>query len=206
MNEYTTSESAQEISDGYCLCGCGRQTKIIPYSSKRRGWIKGQPMRFIHGHNNPIIDLAGRFWEKVDKSAGPDGCWIWTGFLDRKGYGDFHSVGKGKSCYAHRVAYELTNGPIETSLEVCHACDNPACVNPAHLWLGTHADNMRDSVNKNRHARGEKNGHAILTETDVIAIRAKHAQGVSYRDLAAEYGTCRANISMIITGKRWKHI
>jgi len=206
MSEYTPEDASQEIPYGYCQCGCGQQTKIVPYTSKRRGWVKGERMRFLHGHNIETVDFADRFWSKVDKSAGPDGCWLWTGFLDRKGYGDFHTTGKGKRAYAHRVAYELTFGPVEDGKEVCHSCDNPRCVNPSHLWIGTHADNMRDATVKDRHARGERNGHAILTKADILAIRDEYAKGASRRDLSARYKTCRANISLIVTGKRWKHV
>jgi hypothetical protein len=94
--------------------------------------------------------LAERFWAKVDKNA-PGGCWLWTACRNQLGYGEF-SV-KNRSMWAHRVAWELVNGPIPNGLEICHNCptgDNPSCVNPEHMFLGTHADNLRDAIKKQR--------------------------------------------------------
>jgi hypothetical protein len=86
-----------------------------------------------------------RFWSKVSKS---DGCWLWIAYRDEKGYGAFGF--KGKVQRAHRVAYELALGPIAPGMHVLHSCDNPSCVNPSHLRLGTHADNMRDRIERGR--------------------------------------------------------
>jgi hypothetical protein len=96
---------------------------------------------------------AARFWAKVDKSPHPNGCWIWTAKLPRHGYGTFGLHGKSK--LAHRVCYRNTRGPIPPGLDVLHSCDNPPCVNPAHLWLGTNADNVRDKMTKGRHFSGD---------------------------------------------------
>ena len=100
------------------------------------------------------LDEIARFWSKVHKT---DTCWIWTPYKDRDGYGQvrFHN----KRMLAHRVAWELTNGPIPEGLFVCHNCpggDNPSCVNPAHLWLGTAAENNLDKVHKGRHVKKGK--------------------------------------------------
>lgn len=123
----------------------------------------------------------GAFWSRVDRSNA-DGCWIWTGTLDgNMGYGRF-TFGRGGRAPAHRVAFALRHGRIPRLL-VCHTCDNPPCVNPAHLWEGTAADNNRDRANKGRtvrpirdesrvrYARGERHGSAKLTAPDVVAIR-----------------------------------
>lgn len=107
-----------------------------------------------------VVDLGPpeeRFWAKVDKSD-PDGCWIWTAstFTDRNGYGKFNAAippVSNKTVYAHRFSYEMTNGPIPDGLFVLHKCDNPPCVNPAHLHLGTQADNMREMVERGRTKR-----------------------------------------------------
>jgi predicted DNA-binding protein (UPF0251 family) len=100
-------------------------------------------------------DLA-RFWSKVNKSAGPDGCWLWTASAHPRGYGRFGL--RGRTVYAHRLSYELAYGDILDGLDVCHSCDHPSCQNPAHLFAGTRGDNMADAVNKGRTARGERNG------------------------------------------------
>ncbi len=96
----------------------------------------------------PSRPLIERFWEKVAKADG-DGCWLWTGAIGKRwGYGTIKSGVRTRS--AHRVAWELTNGPIPAGLCVCHRCDTPACVRPTHLFLGTAADNMRDMYTKGR--------------------------------------------------------
>lgn len=99
---------------------------------------------------------ADRFWSKVDTSDGLFGCWIWTAsrFTKRGGYGQFHEWPKVR--YAHRVAWELTHGPIPDGMVVMHACDNPPCVNPQHLSLGTIADNAQDMVAKGRSLKGAR--------------------------------------------------
>lgn len=95
--------------------------------------------------------LAERFWPKVDQRGD---CWLWTGSINNYGYGMIAAGGRGgKVLKAHRVAWELTHGPVPDGLEVCHTCDQPRCVNPAHLWLGTHTENVRDMWRKGRGAR-----------------------------------------------------
>jgi len=155
-----------------------------------------------------------RFWSKVDKD-GPevthvDGlgpCWLWAAALDKDGYGKLR-VG-GRMLSAHRVSYELHNEPIPNGMCVCHCCDTRLCVNPTHLFLGTVADNNRDMTIKGRQdaARGEASGTAKLTEADVLSIRAQHAKGgVSQGALAKLFGVDQANISCIISRKRWAHV
>jgi hypothetical protein len=135
---------------GLCMCGCGEKTPIAIWSRERDGHVKGLPIRYIHGHDNrKSLDVC--FWEKVDK-RGPDDCWLWTGARNVCNYGTLRNGSRTLS--AHRVSYEIHNGPIPDGLHVLHVCDNPPCCNPAHFLLGTHSDNMADMVAKGRSTRG----------------------------------------------------
>jgi hypothetical protein len=160
-----------------------------------------------------------RFWEKVDKSAGPDGCWPWMAGTDRGGYGQFKV--SGRMVGAHCVAYGLTKGPIAAGLDVLHDCDNRPCCNPSHLWPGTHTDNMQDAASKGRTARGERNGThthpervargerrntAKLTETQVREVRWLSAAGNTHREIARLMGVSDSNIGRIVRGKTWGHL
>ena len=138
-----------------------------------------------------------RFWSKVDRRD-PDACWEWRGPLRRDGYG-FFGVG-GRNLTASRLACELAHGPSE--LESCHTCDNPRCCNPAHLYWGTHRQNMRDRDERGRTASGERNGRAKLTAEQVREIRGRPD---SQRKLAVEFGVDRTTIRDIRQGKIWQH-
>lgn len=141
-----------------------------------------------------------RFFEKF--TTGP-GCWVWRGHKNADGYGIFYRT-RTKAEKAHRVAYELLEGAIPDGLQVLHHCDNPACVRPGHMFLGTQPDNMADMVQKGRQRipNGEINPRAILTEEQVKAIRADTRY---HRDIAADYGVCQATISHIKNGRNWRN-
>lgn len=143
------------------------------------------------------------FWARVDQ---PDsGCWAWTGVVDRgTGYG--HVQYRGRNVLAHRLAYELACGPIPAGLQVCHACDNRRCCRPDHLWLGTHADNLRDAVAKGRMHRGERHGHARLTAEDIVDIRRGLAAGIPGAVLARLHGVHPNTIYNIGKGRSWSHV
>lgn len=153
----------------------------------------------------PRRSIAERLDRKLDKSAGPDGCWFFKGFKDRKGYGLIRSGNKLR--FAHRVAWETANGPVQDDLLVCHRCDVPRCCNPSHLFLGTHVDNMRDKSEKGRQAKGEQNGLAKLTESDIRTIRDLHEnRGVSAYKIAKAFGMGRSAILSIVNRETWKHV
>ena len=143
-----------------------------------------------------------RFWEYVDKKSW--GCWEWTGGIDRHGYGRFGAE-TARSIGAHRYSYALHNGPFQKSLFVCHKCDNPKCVNPDHLFLGAHQDNMDDMKKKGRGRglKGEQSPMAKLTEDDVIAIRKDND---SYRKIAEKHGVSTSLIGHIKNRRQWRHV
>jgi hypothetical protein len=170
--------------------------------------------------------VIARFWSKVSLGRGEDGpCWIWQANKTGFGHGTFYlpgAIGIG----AHRFAWILANGEIEGDLFVCHTCDNPSCVNPSHLFLGTQADNMRDCSIKGRAKgkpagkgddhffrltpntvkRGQNSPNAFLSDTQVLELLRRKAAGEQTSDLAREYGLKRSTIAFMISGRSWKHI
>lgn len=149
-----------------------------------------------------------RFWSKVDRSGGPDACWKWIGNIDKGGYGKFSVGPKGadKWLRAHRFAYEMSNPPLGDLL-ACHRCDNPSCVNPAHIFAGTNLDNIRDCISKGRHRVIRRAGVRIatlrsLTEDEVREIRGFAAGGESHESIAKRYPVQRRQISRIVQGTR----
>lgn len=150
------------------------------------------------------------FWPKVD-IRGPDECWPWKRSTQRYGYGGVTRNKEKKT--ASRVAWELTYGPIPADKPfICHHCDHPWCCNPAHLFPGTHLDNMADMRRKGRSPKndnhqGEDNGNAKLTEQKVRQIRERYVQGdVTQTQLAQEFGVSSPLVSMIINRRVWQHI
>jgi hypothetical protein len=148
-----------------------------------------------------------RFWRHVEKT---DGCWLWTGKANVSGYGVINL--NTRTMFAHRFLWTETHGPIPDGLYLCHHCDTPRCVNPAHLFLGTQKDNMQDYARKGlwkpreRQPRGSTVKTSKLTESQVKEIRFKSIHGHSYATLAAEYGVTSVNIGYIVRGKAWRHV
>lgn len=152
------------------------------------------------------------------------GCWNWTRRSKQRGYGVAY-FGKER-WLAHRAAYTLAKGAIPEGMSVCHSCDNPACINPDHLWLGTHKENMHDSIKKGRSRkppvhvgedhwrhkypemveRGEDNPNAIKSDEEVIALRRDYVSGVPLATLFKRYSVTKSSIHDYTSGRSWKHL
>lgn len=151
------------------------------------------------------MKLVSRFWSKVSIKSLAD-CWEWIAGKDRDGYGKF-KVG-GVDRIAHRLIWESFYGEIPHGLNVCHHCDNPGCVNPEHLFVGTHADNAADRGSKNRQAKGEQcASNVILTADEVVRIREEYSNGgISQTVLGEKYGVARTTVGNIVRRENWAHV
>lgn len=155
------------------------------------------------------VPLMDKFWPRFTRG---DGCWLWAAGKTRAGYGFL--AYRGQMIYAHRLSWEVHRGPIPPNTEVCHNCpggDNPGCVNPEHLFLGSHIDNMADCTAKGRRntsgigsRRGERHPAAKMTEADVHAIRARSSE--RHKDIARDFGVTRPAITAILARRSWSHI
>lgn len=154
--------------------------------------------------------IEERFWSYVDKSGK---CWIWTG--SKHGprgikYGSFYK--NGQRFKAHRLSYEMAYGKIPDGMLVCHKCDNGLCVNPEHLFLGTHRDNTHDMWNKGRgkagqnHTKGSEHPHAKLTEEQVKSIRLEREAGATYKKICTRYDIDTKTLYLILKRQTWKHV
>ena len=151
-----------------------------------------------------IKNMQERFWEKVNRT---EECWNWKGSLLPSGYGNF-SMNK-KPSLSHRVSWEMHNGKIPKGIFVLHKCDNRKCVNPDHLFLGTHTDNARDRESKNRgnHAKGDKCRTCKLSNREVNEIRRSYETGrFTQTKLAKLFKVTQSTIWFIITRRTWKHL
>lgn len=144
-----------------------------------------------------------RFWHFVEKS---ENCWLWTGRVQQTGYpyGVMQIGRPAKSTLAHRFSWALHNGEIPSGVCVCHRCDNPRCVNPAHLFLGTMADNCHDRDRKGRAATEERHPRAKITKEHARSIYQRASLGERHRLLAVEFGISRAAIYAIARGQTWR--
>lgn len=196
-----------------CACGCGQQ---VMFNRRYKNWSK-----FVIGHHGRLVteitkekmrvasrkrwgNPEDRFRNRVGK-LGESGCMIWQGLIDKDGYGVMKW--SNKMVKAHRVAWRLAYGEISDGSLVCHRCDTPACVNPDHLFLGSHAANHADRNDKGRQARGERSGRAKLTVDQVKAIRTLY-QAFDYQitTLAKMFHVTSGAIHHIITRRSWKHL
>jgi hypothetical protein len=174
--------------------------KSLNSLSKKRNWGNRYIQRFK--------TTEQRFWEKVDKISSANGCWMWKNAIQKwNGYGTFFYNKRSRP--AHRFSWEIHHGFIPNGALVLHNCpggDNPACVNPDHLWLGNDAKNIADRDAKSRHAHGITHGMARLTESNVREIRILRSIGWLRKEIAKKFQVSGQHIADIVNGKRWKHI
>ena len=162
--------------------------------------------RFLGNNQYSGMSAKDRFWQKVHAPS-EDECWEWLGAKHHQWkYGNFFYEGSIQA--AHRVSWKIHYGEIPDGLVVCHKCDNPPCVNPRHLFLGTIFDNNADRQKKGRSARnlGRKNGRAKLSQEQVVEIRESRRQGVSGAELGRIYGVSKETIYHICSGMIWAHV
>jgi hypothetical protein len=158
----------------------------------------------IHGRNKSPLTIEERFLQYVNKT---ETCWLWTGYIRSDGYANFRPT-SATTQLAHRVAYKLWNGDIPKKKLVRHKCDNPKCVNPNHLELGTQQDNMNDMVERGRYRNGigMLNNNVKLTDYDIKEFRVFLELGLLQKDIEIHYNVKQGCISCIKTNKKWTHV
>ncbi len=197
-----------------CVCAhCGKQFSRQPSQLKAQTFC-GKLCSNAHNGQLTRLPAEDLFWRMVRKT---ESCWLWLGGKGESGHGRFQfslydaagNLLERTSAQAHRFSWELANGPVDEALEVCHNCpggDNPACINPAHLFVGTHLDNMRDASEKNQLPKGGGHYNSKLSDDLVRQIRSEVAAGRPQKEVAAELGMARGVISSIVNRKAWRHV
>jgi len=200
-------EHFEEVPEGQCVMHrCGAPNCVNPEH------LYVPPKRVVEHGARPgpkARPAEERFWVKVDKSD-TSGCWEWTGNKNGSGYGLF-MVRSPKKELAHRVSYRWDRGSLPPEKLVCHRCDNPGCVNPSHLFLGSARDNIIDMVEKGRGRHtshpGESNGYSKLTEREVRSMRKLYeSRNMTQVEIAKMFDVSRALVSVVVNGKAWKHV
>lgn len=155
-------------------------------------------------HPQYSVKFIARFWSNVDRSGS---CWNWKRCRTPQGYGKVRITGHGWEL-APRICWKIIHGHIPNGLHILHKCDNPPCVNPEHLFLGTILDNARDRETKGRgnQAKGEKVYNAKLNTQQIASIRQRVKNGTPQKTITEEYKLAKSTVSAIIRRKTWKHV
>lgn len=167
------------VTPGYCLCGCGRKTNIVKYADASKGLSRGQPRRYVFGHEHKVV-LDGMYENDV-----PSGCWNWLGAIDIHGYARV-----GGRLVFHEM-YVRAHGAVPEGKQLDHLCRNRLCVNPDHL----------EPVAPRWNAR--RGSTTRLTVSDVIEIRKAVTRGESRTSVSRRYGVCAQHVGSIVSGKKW---
>jgi len=196
------------MAERFCK-NCGETNQLNFYKYQKSSCKKcSNEKSKIRYHDNKSLKVKKPILEKFNKKYDIDntGCWIWNGTKDKDGYG--RSFFNYTPYLANRLSYELFKGTIPKGLFVCHECDNPSCVNPEHLFLGTHQDNMDDMVAKGRSPkqRGEAASTHVLTEKQAQYILDFHHYHGSLTMLAKKFGVDISTVFYVKSGKSWSHL
>lgn len=216
MKHMAPRKDTQILCDESNICeGCGHRYRRTQNTSKavfRKRRFCSFECRCEWQRKGAKIDSAKytclgapeqRFWTRVDVQ-GPDECWEWQAGVNAAGYGRMSF--EGNAVLTHRLAMMFSGVDLGRGILVCHRCDNPPCCNPRHLFLGTHLDNSRDAVAKERTAMGlgERWGRSVLRDRDISTIRSRLNSGETQASVAKDYGLHPSSISRIKNGQRWK--
>jgi plasmid maintenance system antidote protein VapI len=201
------SDLLEPVPYGYCHCRCAELAPLAPVNYAERGWVKGEPLKYIHGHRarlphatGPRADAFQKFWMKALPVDGPlpTPCFIWQGGLWSNGYAKVSISGRTR--LGHRLAYELANATrLTTDQVVAHHCDHRACINPTHLFLTDAKGNAMDSASKGR-------ARKVLVAGQVMEMRELHAAGWSLTALAKHFAVNASTVKRIVTGQAWRHL
>lgn len=183
------------IPAGYCHCGCGQRTRIATKNDASKGWVKGQPLRYLREHSGRSAKMSPRTFpsrrsQPVMQDMGfSSPCWVWPGRTNSDGYGAVWKDGRHRK--VHRVFYEEAHGPIPEGMPIHHLCGVRACCNPDHLKPVSVAENAR------------LRGTTRLTTEKVLQARQMRGEGALIREIAAMLGVSNGHAQRVVAGERW---